>query len=107
MPSTEARTRSPPTVASTVSGASTLARSTSTANSTTPTPCSTVTSGRTRAIRAVDHRSRRTGRQIPAVTSVGPQSQPNEQAILRRYWYGSAYAAGRSPSFPRTASASA
>ena len=33
---------------------------------------STVTSGRTRASRAVDQRSSRTGRQIPAVTSVGP-----------------------------------
>ena len=68
---------------------------------------STVTSGRTRAIRAVDQCSSRAGRQIPAVTRVGPQSQPKEQAILRMYWKGSWYAAGRSPSFPRTASASA
>ncbi|CAM5720480.1 hypothetical protein SALBM217S_04955 [Streptomyces griseoloalbus] len=81
-------------------------RSTSTASSTTPAPSATVTSGRTRAIRAVDQCSSRTGRQIPAVTSVGPQSQPNEQAILRTYWYGSGYAPGRSPTAARTASAS-
>ena len=52
-----------------------------------PSPSSsTVTRGRTRAIRAVDQCSSRTGRQIPAVTRVGPQSQPKEQAILRMYW---------------------
>lgn len=89
MPVTSARADRPATRASSVSPASTRVRSTSTRNSTTPTPSSTVTSGRTRASRAVDQRSTRTGRQIPAVTRVGPQSQPNEHAILRRYWYGS------------------
>lgn len=33
--------------------------------------------------------SRVTGRQIPEVTSVGPQSQPKLQAILRMKGYGS------------------
>ncbi len=42
-----------------------------------------VTSGRTAASRAVSHRCRVTGRQMPAVTSSGPQSQPKLQAILR------------------------
>ena len=81
----------PPTRASSVSPASTRVparrrRATRRARR----PVRRVTSGRTRAIRAVDQRSSRTGRQIPAVTRVGPQSQPKEQAILRMYWYGSA-----------------
>lgn len=63
-------------------------RSTSTRSSTRPVDPSTVTSGRTREKRAVDQRSIRTGRHRPAVTTVGPQSQPNEQAILRMYWDG-------------------
>ncbi|CAM5722845.1 hypothetical protein SVIOM342S_06001 [Streptomyces violaceorubidus] len=64
-------------------------RSTSTRTSTRPVPRWTVTSGRTSASRAVDHRSSRTGRQMPAVTRVGPQSQPKLHAILRMYWNGS------------------
>lgn len=46
-----------------------------------------------------------TGRQMPEVTRVGPQSQPKLQAILRMKAYGSVYAPGRSPSLSRSASA--
>nr|WP_256076125.1 hypothetical protein [Streptomyces sp. BpilaLS-43] len=49
--------------------------------------------------------SRATGRQMPEVTRVGPQSQPKLQAALRMKAYGSAYAPGRSPSLSRSASA--
>ena len=74
--------------ADTVSGPS-AARSTSTCTETRPVPPSTVTSGRTRASRAVDHASRPIGCQMPAVTSVGPQSQPKLQADLRMKLNGS------------------
>ena len=60
----------------------------------------------TAASRAVDQCSIATGFQMPAVTRVGPQSQPKEQAILRMYWKGSGYAFGRSPTSARTRSAS-
>jgi hypothetical protein len=38
--------------------------------------------GRAGEIRAVDQCSRRTGRHIPAVTTVGPQSQPKPHAMV-------------------------
>lgn len=59
----------------------------------------------TDAMRGPLHVSRATGRQMPEVTSVGPQSQPKLQAILRMKAYGSAYAPGRSPSRSRSSSA--
>ncbi len=64
-------------------------RSTVRCASTRPCVPVTVTRGRTRSIRAVDQCSSRAGRQIPAVTTVGPQSQPKLHAILRMYWNGS------------------
>ncbi len=62
-------------------------RSTSTWARTTPVAWSSEseTRGRTEEIRAVDQACSRIGRQIPAVTSVGPQSQPKPQAIRRMY----------------------
>jgi hypothetical protein len=65
-----------------------------------------VASGRTEASRAVLQPSSRTGRQMPAVTSVGPQSQPKLAAIFRTNWNGSGYAFGRGPSSACTRSAS-
>jgi hypothetical protein len=78
----------PATVATTDSGTS-AARETATCTSTRPVPPSTLTCGRTSASRATDHADSPIGCQIPAVTSVGPQSQPKLHAILRTYWNGS------------------
>lgn len=80
--------RTPATAARTVSGTS-ATRSTSTCTSTRPSRPSMVTSGRTVASRAVDQACRPISCQMPAVTSVGPQSQPKLQAILRMKWNGS------------------
>lgn len=90
-PSTAARACRPPTEARTARprSAPEAVRSRSTWISTRPVPSVTVTSGRTSDRRAVDHRSSRTGRHRPAVTRVGPQSQPKLHAILRMYWKGS------------------
>ena len=81
------RTRSPP-----------AARSTSTWTSTVPVLPSTVTSGRTAASRAVVQRCSVTGRQMPAVTSSGTQSQPKLHAILRIPLKGWRLTCGRGPS---------
>lgn len=62
--------------------------STSVRTVTTPSVPSTVITGRTAASRPVVT-SRRAGRQSPAVTSEGPQSQPKLQAILRMKFDGS------------------
>lgn len=78
----------PATSARTVSGVS-VARSTATCSSTRPCPSTTVTSGRTVSSRAVDQACSLISCQIPAVTSVGPQSQPKLQAILRMNGNGS------------------
>lgn len=90
-PSKDVSATAPATVARRVSRrpAPDAVRAARTWSSTRPVVPSTVTRGRTSASRAVDQCSSRTGRHMPAVTTVGPQSQPKEQAILRMYWKGS------------------
>ncbi len=68
---------------------SSAARSSRTRTSTRPTPPPTVTCGRTSANRATDQQSRPIGRQMPAVTRVGPQSHPKLHACLRMKLNGS------------------
>ncbi|GAA3414450.1 hypothetical protein GCM10018952_34990 [Streptosporangium vulgare] len=64
------------------------ARSTVTCASTCPSGPSVLTSGRTDAILAPLHECSPMGRQMPEVTTDGPQSQPKLQAVLRMNWYG-------------------
>jgi hypothetical protein len=59
------------------------ARSIVTCTSTRPSP---LTSGRTDASRAPLHDRSPIGRQMPEVTTAGPQSQPKLQAIFLMNW---------------------
>jgi hypothetical protein len=87
---TTARTRRPAIVAVTVTGSAARAQHSPMWTSTCPVRPVTVTSGRTVFSRAVDQVCSPIGCQMPAVTSVGPQSQPKLQAILRMKLNGSA-----------------